>query len=177
MLRKVKKGSIQSWEDFSIAMGVLVIALVVISLITMPVLSLVISERAYNNCCEKIGDLPENSTVWLCQYLVFYTDSGTVIRMDLNNEKTWSDHSELIYYLTGLKTKDEWTIFCIDMLNNEYYVEQYLIGQNFDIVSCSDCEEFYDIVKVAIDENRPLKIVMYDCCCNICPFIVPVFIY
>ena len=172
-----KKRSIQSWKDFSIAVGVFTIALVVISLISMPVISMALSEAKYNTCCESVGDLPANSSIWLCNYLIYYTADGEAIRMDLNDVNTWTDHENLIVNLTGLATKNDWTIFCIDMLNREMYVDNYLIVEDFDIISCNDCEEFRNLAEIAISNGYPVKIVMYDCCCNICPYIVPIFVY
>ena len=171
------KKSIQSYKDFSIAVGVVTIALVVIALITMPIISMALSEAKYNTCCENVGDLPANSTVWLCQYLIFYDIDGEVLRLDLNNEKTWDKYDNLIVNLTGLATKEEWTIFCIDMLNRETYVDNYLIAEGFNVISCIDCEEFQRLAQIAINNGEPVKIVMYDCCCNICPYIIPVFVY
>lgn len=172
-----KKRSIQSWKDVSIAIGVCTIALVVISLISMPVLSMVLSEAKYNTCCESVGELPANSTVWLCQYLIFYDENGNTLRMDLNDKDTWNEYDNLIMNLTGLATREEWTELCIDMLNQEVYVDSYVIAERFNVISCVDCEEFKRLVQIAINNEEPVKIVMYDCCCNICPYIIPIFVY
>lgn len=172
-----KKGSIQTWKDFGIAACVLIIAATVILLITMPIYGSFFTNKIYDTCCDEIDELPENSTIWLCQYLIYYTVDNGVIRMDLNDEETWLEYNDLITNLTGLETKEEWTDFCKDMLNKEPCVSEYLIERDYVIISCIDCEEFQELVKIANDNNYPVKIVMYDCCCIICPFIMPVFIY
>ena len=193
--KRNKKGSIRSAHDLVIASGVLVIAFSVIMLITAPVMSSVLPSvvTANNFDCENckipgtgiIGagygcdielELPAGSVIWMCQYLVYSNETGDLIGINLCDDEDWEEYGWLITEITGLDDQGEWNILHKDMLYKECYVNEYLQDQGFYVISCLDCDCFWYMIDLANNCDCPVRIVMYDCCCVITPFI-PVFVY
>ena len=189
-----KKGSIKSVGDLAIALGTLAIALIVFALITMPAISSVLpavvsaSSADCEGCevsamsiignvgCDEELELPPGSVIWLCQYLVYSNETGDLIGIDLCDDEDWEEYGELITEITGLDNQEEWETLYKGMLYKKCYVRPYLEDQGFCIISCVDCDCFWCLVNMANDCGCPIKIVMYDCCCIVCP-IIPVFMY
>lgn len=192
--RKERKSSIRSKQDLGIALGTFVIAMSVVTLITMPVVSSVIptvvaSAVGYENYpvsaasimpgnigCDMEMELPPGSAIWLCQYLVYSNETGQLIGIDLCKDEDWTEYGDVITEFTGLDDKEEWEVLYADMFRKKPYVKEYLLDQGFYVISCVDCDCFWDLIDLANKCDCPVKIAMYDCCCIVSP-IIPVFVY